>query len=97
LSGEGGEPDPFAQCKRCPEIEYAPLTPEGRAVLQAIERVGVWKRVGMSAVVAGLDMAEAMASLPDGADREFAMRLFVIAEAAYVGAWHAAQPKQKNE
>lgn len=56
-------------------------------MLSVLGRWGIWKRAGMSAAVAGLDLAEAMRSLPPcGLDRDFARRLFVIAEAFFIPA-----------
>jgi hypothetical protein len=50
----------------------------------------------MSGVINGLDLGEAMASLPEqGLDRDFARRLFMTAEAVFVAAWLEANP-QKN-
>jgi hypothetical protein len=40
----------------------------------------------MSGVITGLDMAEAMAMLPQGCDQDFARRLFVLAEFHFVTA-----------
>ena len=82
--------------ERCPEIEYAPRTPEGRAVAEAIDRIGVWKRAGMSGQVVGLDLAEALAGLPRGLDRQLCRRLLVIAEEFYLAAyWQREQAKDK--
>jgi hypothetical protein len=41
----------------------------------------------MSGHVVGLDLVEAMASLPPGLDLELARRLFFIAERTFVPAW----------
>lgn len=54
--------------------------------MAVIGRPGVWKRVGMTGVLAGLDLNEALASLASGLDVDFARRLFVTAEAAYLPA-----------
>jgi hypothetical protein len=75
----------------CPEVEFAPVTAEGRAVLDVIDRHGVWKRAGMSGGLVGLDLAEAMASLPDGLDRDRARSLLITAEAPYLAAWWEAE------
>lgn len=72
---------------RCPEIEYAPRTPEGRAVIAILERPGVWQWAGMSAALTGLDLAAALTSLPQYCDVEFARGLLIEAEVAYVAAW----------
>ena len=58
--------------ERCPEVEFAPRTQEGRAVLDAIGRSGVWRRAGMSGHIVGLDMREALGSMPRGLDIDFA-------------------------
>lgn len=70
--------------ERCPEIEHAPMTAEGRAVLEAIDRYGVWKRAGFGGQIYGLDLPEAMASVPVGLDRDFVQRLFLCAEPGYL-------------
>jgi hypothetical protein len=75
----------------CPEIEFAPATHEGRAVLDVIDRPGVWKRAGMSGALVGLDLAEAMTSLPEGLDRDRARSLLIAAEPSYLAAWWAAE------
>lgn len=38
----------------------------------------------MSAQITGLDLAEALASLPEQCDRDFARELFVIAEGSFM-------------
>jgi hypothetical protein len=78
--GRRGEDGAF-----CPEIAHAPVTIEGRAVAAIMTRHGVWKRAGLSGMVSGLDLAEACAALPR-CDRAFAIRLFIIAERAWVNA-----------
>lgn len=56
--------------------------------MAAVMRPGAWKRAGMSAALMGLDLSEAMASLPGGLDRNLARRLLIVAEAAYLpAAW----------
>lgn len=62
----------------------------------SLSRWGIWKRAGMSALVVGLDLAEAMASVPAEIDTTFVRRLFVIAESAYVPAAlrHAKDTKE---
>jgi hypothetical protein len=72
--------------KFCPETEHAPVTPEGHVVAAALDRWGLWKRAGMSGAIAGIDMSEAMQMIPPCCDREFARRLFVVAESAFCGA-----------
>jgi hypothetical protein len=56
-----------------------------------IDRPGVWTRaVGLSAmIVVGLDLREALASLPPDCDRELARRLLLIAESHFVAAFNA--------
>lgn len=86
LRGDGG--------KLCPEIEHMPATAEGRAVAATLDRVGVWRYAGMSGILAGLDITEAMASVPADCDPEKTRRLFVSAERAFVAEW---QKHQKSE
>jgi hypothetical protein len=83
--------------ERCPEVEFAPVTPEGRAVVDAIDRWGAWKRAGMSGHIVGLDMGEALGSMSRDLDMDFARRLFLIAERCFVPAWwrHAEETKEK--
>ena len=54
--------------RHCPEVEFAPHTVEGRLVLSALDRPGVWRFASFSGALIGLDLASAMASLPDGID-----------------------------
>jgi hypothetical protein len=56
-------------------------------VLAALDRPGVWRFAAFSGAVIGLDLASAMASLPDSIDRERARALFIAAEAAFVRAF----------
>jgi hypothetical protein len=56
-------------------------------VLAALDRPGVWKFAAFSGALIGLDLAEAMASLPGGIDRERARALFIVAEIAFVQAF----------
>jgi hypothetical protein len=70
--------------------------PEGRAVADLMCRPGVWKRAGMDGALTGLDLAEAMASLPRGLDRDLARRLLIAAEAAFFAAWWRAH-EQTNK
>jgi hypothetical protein len=74
--------------KLCPEVEFAPHTAEGRLVLAALDRPGVWRFAAFTGALIGLDLAEAMASLPQGIDRERARALFIAAEIAFVRAFH---------
>lgn len=55
-------------------------------MLAALARPGLWRRAGMGGEIVGLDLTEAMASLPAGLDREFCRRLFVIAETEFLRA-----------
>lgn len=91
MRGEGGE--------RCPEIEHAPRTAEGRAVMATLGRPGIWQRAGMDGTIAGLNLAEAMASLCDTViDREFARALFMRAEQHFLPAyWQAKEANSKTE
>ena len=50
----------------------------------------------MSGHVVGLDLAEALAGLPGGLDRQLCRRLLVIAEEFYLAAyWQREQAKDK--
>jgi hypothetical protein len=53
-------------------------------VLAVLDRPGVWRFAAFTGALIGLDLAEAMASLPDGIDRERARALFIAAEAAFL-------------
>lgn len=77
----------------CPEHENRPHTPTGRAVAALIDRPGLWKRAGLTGALCGLDMREALASLPRGVDRERARKYLAIAEIEFLVAWRDAQPK----
>jgi hypothetical protein len=57
-------------------------------VLAALDRPGVWRFASFTGALIGLDMAEAMASLPQGIDRERARAQFTAAETAFVRAFH---------
>jgi hypothetical protein len=59
----------------------------GAAVIEVLDRHGVWKRAGLYGLITGLDLAEALASLPDGLDRDFARRLLIAAESGFVPAY----------
>jgi hypothetical protein len=48
-------------------------------VLAALDRPGVWRFAAFSGALIGLDLVEAMASLPHGIDRERARALFTAA------------------
>jgi hypothetical protein len=50
-----------------------------------MDRPGIWRRGGLEGMVCGLDLGEAMTSLPP-CDREFARELFISAESAFVAA-----------
>lgn len=45
---------------RCPRIEHAPLTVEGRAAWKAANRGGAWLRGGMNGALLGLNYADAL-------------------------------------
>lgn len=47
-------------------------------------RYGVWRRAGVDGLLSGIDMTEAVASLPKGCDVEFARALLMAAEAGYM-------------
>jgi hypothetical protein len=66
-------------------------------VLAILERPGVWKRAGMSGMLSGLDLAEALASLPDGLDRELAKRLLMAAETPFLIAWMQQHRTEKAD
>jgi hypothetical protein len=57
-------------------------------VLAVLDRPGVWRFAAFSGALIGLDLAEAMASLPDDMERERARALFIAAEIAFVRAFH---------
>lgn len=73
-----------------------PITLEGRAVMDALDRPGVWKRAGMGGDVVGLDIVEAMSSLPRGCDTELARSLFIAAEAPFLMAFADQQRRNKD-
>lgn len=54
--------------------------------MAVLARPGVWLRGGMTAVLLGLDLPHAMASLPRGLDRSLAREFFITAEAAFMTA-----------
>ncbi len=62
-----------------------------------MDRPSVWKRAGLDGVIVGLDIAEALAGMRAGLDREFCRRLLIVAEGAYLVAWHrhAAETKER--
>jgi hypothetical protein len=83
--------------ERCPEFENAPRTIEGHAVMETLDRLGVWCRAGMSGTITGLDLNAAMGSLPDDIDRDFARRLFVTAEGPFCTAiWRQTDKEKEN-
>ena len=59
-------------------------------MLAALDRPGVWRFAAFTGALIGLDLTEAMASLPDGLDRVRARALFVAAEIAFVRAFREA-------
>ena len=56
-------------------------------MLAALDRPGVWRFAAFSGALIGLDLSEAMASLPGGIDRERARALLIVAEVAFVRAY----------
>jgi len=73
-------------------------TPEGLAALAVLSQPGVWKRAGLAGGLSGLDVAEAMARLPDGIDRDFARRLLTAAETPWLAAaWEKAEAEKQGE
>jgi hypothetical protein len=56
-------------------------------VLAALDRPGVWRFASFTGALIGLDLAEAIASLPDGIDRERTRALLISAETAFVRAF----------
>jgi len=61
-----------------------------------MNRPGVWKRAGMEGAPSGLDLTEAMASLPRGLDRDVARALLIAAEAAFLAALWRSQEQTKK-
>ena len=57
-------------------------------MLAALDRPGVWRFAAFTGALIGLDLTEAMASLPQSIDRERARALFMAAEVAFVRAVH---------
>jgi hypothetical protein len=57
--------------------------------MAALARWGVWKRAGMTGEICGLDLAEALQSIPDEVDLSFVTRLFAVAEPSFIRAIHA--------
>lgn len=64
--------------------------------MAALGRWGVWKRAGMQGEISGLDLGEALQSIPDDLDRLFVVRLFAFAEAAFIRAVHAQAQSEKT-
>ena len=64
----------------------------GRAVVTALARPGVWMRAGLSGVPSGLNVPEALASLPAHADPEIAKQYLVEGETAFLtGVWRRSE------
>lgn len=80
--------------KFCPEIEFAPRTPEGIHVAVLLDRPGVWTRAGIGGVITGMNIAEARASLPAPVQNEFALRLLMTAERHFLNARIEMQDKE---
>ena len=57
-------------------------------MLAVLDRPGVWRFAAFTGALIGLDLAEAIASLPAGIDRERARALFIAAEAPFVREVH---------
>jgi hypothetical protein len=55
-------------------------------VAVALDRPGLWVRSGLDGIVTGLDMVQALASVAEALDTNFARRLFAVAEIAFVAA-----------
>ncbi|MGD9924427.1 MAG: hypothetical protein AB7V13_23735 [Pseudorhodoplanes sp.] len=66
-------------------------------MLAVLDRPGAWRWAGMSGVLAGLDLAQALASLPAGCDLDFACRLLIEAEVHFVAAWWQANAPEKED
>lgn len=81
----------------CPEHAHAPQTRAGRHVAAALDRPGVWKRAGLTAPLVGLDLNEALASLPADIDRDLARRYLIAAEGPYLAAWYKANPSKDTK
>jgi hypothetical protein len=56
-------------------------------VLAVLDRPGVWRFASFTGALIGLDLAEAMASLPAGIDRERARAQLIASETAFVRAF----------
>ena len=63
-------------------------------MLAALDRPGVWRFAAFTGALIGLDLAQAMASMPCGLDRERARALFIAAEAAFVRAFATSDTSQ---
>lgn len=72
-----------------------PQTREGRAVLAAIDRPGVWRFEPLSGTLLGLDTREAMDGLPDDLDRGLARALLLVAESEFVTAFRRRMASEK--
>lgn len=60
-------------------------------MLEILGRPGVWRFAGFDRILAGLDLNEAIASLPEIHDRDLARRFFRAAEAAFMNAYLSKQ------
>jgi hypothetical protein len=49
-----------------------------------LDRPGLWRRAAFDGTLCGLDLSEALAGLPPGCDRRFAVELLIVAEQAYL-------------
>jgi hypothetical protein len=62
-----------------------------------IERPGLWKRSGEQGRLSGLDVGEALASLPADCDRDRARALLIAAEAPFLLAFLETKPTTTDE
>jgi hypothetical protein len=95
---DAGEPcasgRPGRDGEHCPEVRHRPLTREGTWVADVLDRPGVWQRAGMAGTVTGLSLPEALAALPAGLDRDFAILLLGRGENAMVATLAEAAAEQ---
>lgn len=64
--------------------------------MAALQRPGVWRFAGMSGIRMGVDLAEAMASLPNAIDRELARELLIAAEVPWLAAAYETTDKDQG-
>lgn len=83
--------------RRCPEFEHAPQTIEGRVVMSLLKkRLGVWYRLGMDGSPAGINLTEAIASMPPECDSDRARALLIEAEAGYMDGYAEMKKREKT-